>query len=120
MELAESTIARTISDGLAQAGHAGKDRLHGAVLRKQGVFVSADPVDFAVKIVAVQTLGGRLEIVINIAGSGWGRKQRQNLRRDGVDGYGRLVSKRSAPGAVRVSCMRVIDDRAGTSKVSGD
>src|SRR5438128_7420221 len=115
MERAESTIARTISDGFAQAGHAGKDRLHGAVLGKQGVFVSADPVDFAVKIVAVQTLRGRLEIIISIAGSGWRRKQRQNLRRDGVAGYGRLVRKRSAPCAVRVSCLRVIDYRAGSS-----
>src|SRR5205809_6587772 len=106
MELAESTIARTISDGLAQAGHAGKDRLHRAVLRKQSVFVSAHPVDFAVKIVTVQTLRGRLEIVINIAGSGWGRKQRQNLRRAGVDGYGRRVSTRSAPGAVRGAGLR--------------
>src|SRR6266404_637362 len=87
-----------------------KDRLHGAVLGKDAVPGGAVPVHLAVKVVAIQFLSSRLEIVGVVAGPSRRRNQSQYFRRDGIYRDGGLVGKGRASGAVRVSCVRVIND----------
>src|SRR5438309_7099776 len=119
MEVTESAVAGTVSNGLAQAGLTVKDRLHGAVLGKDAVPGGAVPVHLAVKVVAIQFLSSRLEIVGVVAGPSRRRNQSQYFRRDGIYRDGGLVGKGRASGAVRVSCVRVINDRPCAGKVSG-
>src|SRR5437899_7741187 len=119
MEVAKSAVACTVSNGLAQAGITVKHRLHSAVLGKDAVPGGAVPVHLAVKVVAVQFLCSRLEIVSSVAGPSRRRNQSQYFRRDGIKRDGGLGGKGRASGAVRVSCVRVVNDRPCAGKVSG-
>src|SRR6267378_3575720 len=119
MEVAKSAVACTVSNGLAQAGITVKHRLHSAVLGKDAVLGGAVPVHLAVKVVAVQFLCSRLEIVSSVAEASRRRNQSQYFRRNGIYRDGGLVGKGRAAGAVRVSCVRVINDRPCAGKVSG-
>src|SRR6266568_7017127 len=96
-----------------------KDRLHGAVLGKDAVPGGAVPVHLAVKVVAIQFLSSRLEIVGVVAGPSRRRNQSQYFRRDGINRDCVLVVKGCASVAVRISCVRVINDRPCAGKVSG-
>src|SRR6267378_6075270 len=109
VEVTESAVTGTVSNGLAQAGLTVKHRLHGAVLGKDAVPGGAVPVHLAVKVVAIQFLSSRLEIVGVVAGTSRRRNQSQYFRRDGIYRDGGLVGKGRASGAVRVSCVRVIN-----------
>src|SRR5229473_7247345 len=119
MKVTKPAVAGAVSNGLAQAGFTVKHRLHGAVLGKGAVPGGAVPVHLAVKVVAIQFLCSRLEIVGVVAGPSRRRNQSQYFRRDGIYRDGGLVRKGRASGAVRVSCVRVINDRPCAGKVSG-
>src|SRR6266852_6274349 len=68
MKVTKPAVAGAVSNGLAQAGFTVKHRLHGAVLGKGAVPGGAVPVHLAVKVVAIQFLCSRLEIVGVVAG----------------------------------------------------
>src|SRR5882762_9881201 len=114
MEVTKAAVTSTVSNGLAQTGLTVKHRLHGAVLGKDAVPRGAVPIHLAVKVVAVQFLGSRLEIVSRVARPSRRRNQSQNFRRDGINRDGGLVGKGRASGAVGVSRVRVINDRPCT------
>src|SRR5215471_12123429 len=94
--------------------------MHSAVFREQRVFGGSDKVYLSVIIMTVQGLGGRLEVIIDIASTRRRRKKCQYLRCDGIHGNRGLIGEWCATGSVSVSGVRVVDDRAGASKVSGD
>src|SRR6266446_877547 len=121
MKVTKPAVAGTVSNGLAQAGLTVKHRLHGAVLGKDAVPGGTVPVHLAVKVVAVQFLCSRLEIVSSVARPSRQRNQSQDLLRDGINRDGGLVRKgrASGAGAVRVSCVGVIDNSPRAGKVSG-
>src|SRR6266576_380502 len=120
MEVTKSAVAGTVSNGLAQAGLTVKHRLHGAVLGKDAVPGRPVPIHLGVKVVAIQFLRSRLGIVVGVGCSGsQSRNKSQDLGRDGIYGDGGLVGKGCASGAVRVSCVWVIDNSPGAGKVSG-
>src|SRR6266513_4790265 len=120
MEVTKSAVAGTVSNGLAQAGLTVKHRLHGAVLGKDAVPGRPVPIYLGVKVVAIQFLCSRLGIVVGVGCSGsQSRNKSQDLGRDGIYGDGGLVGKGCASGAVRVSCVWVIDNSPGAGKVSG-
>ena len=56
MKVTESAVTGTIANGIAQARHTVKHRLHGAVLGKKAVLGGAVPVNLRVEIVTIQTL----------------------------------------------------------------
>src|SRR6266478_178709 len=119
MKVTKPAVTRTVSNGLAQAGLTVKHRLHGAVLGKDAVPGGAVPVHLPVKVVAIQLLCSRLEIVSSVARPSRQRNQSQDLLRDWIYRDGGLVRKGRASGAVSVSCVRVINDRPCAGKVSG-
>src|SRR5882724_9596623 len=121
MKVTKPAVAGTVSNGLAQAGLTVKHRLHGAVLGKDAVPGGAVPVHLPVKVVAIQLLCSRLEIVSSVARPSRQRNQSQDLLRDGINRDGGLVRKgrASGAGAVRVSCVWVIDSSPRAGKVSG-
>ena len=67
MEVTKSPVTGTVSNGVAQAGHAVKHRLHGAVLGKDAVPGGPVPIHLGVKVIAIQFLCSRLGIVVGIA-----------------------------------------------------
>src|SRR2546428_4404655 len=111
MEVAKSAVTGTVSNGLAQAGLTVKHGLHGAVLGKDTVPGGPVPIHLGIKVVAIQFLCSRLGIVVGVGRSRTQRRNKsQNLRRDGIYRDGGLIGKGCASGAVRVSCVWVIDN----------
>ena len=114
MEVAEPAIACTVSNGLAQARLTVKQGLHGAVLGKDAVPGSAVPVDLSVKIVAIQLLCSRFDIIESVARPAirsW--NQCENLCGDGVNRRKHVASVLSTPSATsNASCGRKNHSRA--------
>src|SRR6266566_200340 len=119
MEVTESTVTGAVSNRLAKTRLTVKHRLHGAVLGKDAVPGRPVPIHLAVKVVAIQTLRSRFEIVSRVARPSRRRNQSQYFRGDRANWNGGLVRKRRPSGSVRVSGGRVIDNCPGASEVSG-
>src|SRR5712664_1539654 len=119
MEVTESTVTGAVSNRLSKTRLTMKHRLHGAILGKDAVPRGTVPIHLAVKVVAIQTLRSRFEIVSRVARPGRWRNQSQYFRSDRANWNGGLVRKRRPSGSVRVSGRRVIDSRPGASEVSG-
>src|SRR6266568_1477502 len=121
MEVTKSAVTGTVSNGLAQAWFTVKHGLHGAVLGKDAVPGRPVPIYLGVKVVTIQFLCSRLGIVVGVAGPRYVRRrnQSQDFRRDRIYRDGGLVGKGCASGAVRVSCVWVIDNSPRAGKVSG-
>src|SRR5207253_1054454 len=120
VEVSQAAVTGTVSNGLAQARLTVKHRLHGAVLGKDAVAGCPAPIHLGVKVVAIQFLSSRLGIVVGVGCSGsQSRNKSQDLRRDRIYRDGGLVGKGCASGAVRVSCVWVIDNSPRAGKVSG-
>src|SRR5438105_3743191 len=119
VEIAETAVARTVTDGFAQARLTVEHGLHGAVLGEYIVLGGTVQVHFAVKVVAVQSLRSRMEIVVSVAGQRWRGKEGNDFRGDCIYGDRGLIGKRLSPGTVGIACRGIVDSGSGADKVPG-
>ena len=69
MEIPQAPVASAVANRLSQARHTMEFGLHSAVLDEDAVIGGPVPINLAVEVVAIQALGGRKEVIVDIAGS---------------------------------------------------
>ena len=69
MEISQAAVTSAVANRLSEARHSMKFGLHRAVLDEDAVIGGAIPINLAIEVVAIQALGRRKEVVVDIAGS---------------------------------------------------
>src|SRR5436309_8968209 len=110
MEIPQAPVASAVANRLSQARHTMEFGLHSAVLDEDAVIGGPVPINLAVEVVAIQALGGRKEVVVDIAGSWhiWQRKKGNDLRRNRINRNGCLIRKWRPPTAIGSPCGGII------------
>src|SRR5437762_14285606 len=88
MEIPQAPVASAVANRLSQARHTMEFGLHSAVLDEHAVIGGPVPINLAVEAVAIQALGGRTAVVVDIAASclTW-------QRRKGTDPRGNWINR---------------------------
>src|SRR5215469_5698328 len=107
MKVAQTAIASTVTNGLAQTRHAMKHGFHGAVLYEDAVIRGAIPIDLGIDVIPIELLCGLEEIIVDVSGSRhvWWRKISDDLRRNRINRNGCLIREgrpTCAPNAVGI------------------